>query len=922
MKAFFFLIFLNFLLVVYLQAQQSPLGKIASLNTQAESYYYSEKDSANFYYFQILEIQKEKKDLDGMLETYFNLAGVASYHADLHQTVFVLGKLDSLLFNSHQKNTISSIENRNYLKYFKGDYLYKLNQNNKSIEIFRNLIDDIENVPISERTPTMNGLMTAAYGFLGKMYMLEGQYARSKEIYERNIRELSENMEGNEESLYDHYNLLAQVLLKEKKYHEANNYLLRNFRYNLENDNQNSLVYGGFYLAESYLNLSQPDSALVFLNKIESTVQKNPVFNSLYQLRKADVLEAENKYDEALSLLEGTLTSFTNLNDQTFTREHEIYLKIGDLNRQIGKKESALENYKLSLKTLKTSGAEAINALAIYKRIAEIYNEQKSADGYQKSIETAWRGANLIDSLRPSFTGSEDKFQLIENAFPLFESGLEAYYQLTVLAPSDSLASNMFHLMEKSKSVVSLESLMATNATRFGQIPEQLIEQEELLKGQILILEKAVQRNTDSSSESTQELFQRKEEYQQLIARVEKEYPKYHQLKYNTQTTSIDVLQKVLDLDQAFISYFYGERAIYGISISKNQAQLAKIELDQTLEKSIEEFRKMVADPKSDIDALKKVATGLYASLLAPVLPKRSKKLIIAPDGPLNYIPFSALIDPEKPDSFLVLSKAVSHINSATLFMQLLKRNVNNGKLLAFAPSFQGQTIEPGITRNSLSPLPHNKDEVMALSQLFDGSIFVQNEASLQNFLDQAESYEILHLATHAVYNNDQPDFSYLAFSPNTDSFLLYVKDLYNLQINANLVTLSACETALGDLKKGEGLIGLTRGFFYSGAKSITSSLWNVNDASTTKMMGDYYQYLARGENKAVALQMAQKDFLNLNRENALAHPYYWSGFILHGNPVKIASGGAWWFLVLPIIILLAVAVFTFGKKKGQTGLA
>jgi CHAT domain-containing protein len=919
MKAFFFryIFILGWGCTAY--AQTSSTAQISDLNQQAEQYYYSQKDSANYYYEQALTIQQQKKDTHGIVQTYFNLAGVASYHYDLPQSVTYLNILDSLLKDQKNSNEIAAIENRNILRYYQGDYHYKIYQNAKSIEVFRDLLTDIQKVPEEEVTPTMNDLTTAAYGFLGKMYMLEGQYERAREIYERNIRELSVDEKSNRESLNDYYNLLAQVLMAEKNYQQANKYLLQNFNYNQTHQNKNAFIYGGFYLSESYLNLQQTDSALYFLNKLEPAIQDNPLFTSLFNLNKAKVFAAQDKNEEALDALNNAMTVTINNQDSPSGNHHEIFQLTGDIQYKLGQPEKAINNYENALKALKISGAEAINGLSTYKRISQVFNSANNYEGFKKTVETVWKASHLIDSLRPSFTGSEDKFVLIENAFPIFENGLEAYHQMSLLKPNDSLVQKMFQLMEKSKSVVSLETLMATRATRFSNIPNELIQQEELLKGQILSLEKSLQRSTEDTAETEKALFQQKEKYQQLIAQIEQEYPKYHQLKYGTKTTQIEILQKVLDTDQAFISYFYGQQYIYAISVSKTDTKVAKIRLNEELEKNIEEFRKKVSNPKSNVKELKDLSLQLYNDLLAPIVPKRNKKLIIAPDGPLNYIPFSALSNPEKPEEFLVQSKAISHSNSATLYMQLLHRNENNGKLLAFAPSFQGQTIEPGVTRNNLSPLPHNNDEVQALSHLFESSVYTQNEASLINFHQKANEYEIVHLATHAVYNNDQPDFSYLAFTPNEEGFLLYVKDLYNMQINANLVTLSACETALGDLKKGEGLIGLTRGFFYSGAKSITSSLWNVNDASTTQMMGDYYQYLARGENKAVALQMAQKDFLELHQENALAHPYYWSGFILHGNPVKITQGNAWSFLMFPMIVLAAITIFFFRKKMDMT---
>ena len=142
---------------------------------------------------------------------------------------------------------------------------------------------------------------------------------------------------------------------------------------------------------------------------------------------------------------------------------------------------------------------------------------------------------------------------------------------------------------------------------------------------------------------------------------------------------------------------------------------------------------------------------------------------------------------------------------------------------------------------------------------------------------------------------------------------LLYVADLYNLQLDVDLVTLSACESGLGDLKRGEGFISLARGFFYSGAASIASTLWKINDASTTLLMDGFYKILSQGDSKDVALQKAQVEFLNQNRQNGFSHPYYWSAFVISGNTDPLSFTYNWVWLLIGVIVLL-VGIFFYIK--------
>jgi CHAT domain-containing protein len=147
--------------------------------------------------------------------------------------------------------------------------------------------------------------------------------------------------------------------------------------------------------------------------------------------------------------------------------------------------------------------------------------------------------------------------------------------------------------------------------------------------------------------------------------------------------------------------------------------------------------------------------------------------------------------------------------------------------------------------------------------------------------------YRILHFATHGLLNSERPELSGLVFSlidregKPQDGFLRLHK-VYKLQLNADLIVLSACETGLGKEIKGEGLIGLTRGFMYSGAPRVVASLWNVDDLATAELMKLFYQGMLKdGLSAGASLRAAQ---LELSRQKRWASPYFWAGFVLHGE--------------------------------------
>src|SRR5690606_12592394 len=269
-----------------------------------------------------------------------------------------------------------------------------------------------------------------------------------------------------------------------------------------------------------------------------------------------------------------------------------------------------------------------------------------------------------------------------------------------------------------------------------------------------------------------------------------------------------------------------------------------RISITDSLIVDVNNLKTLLANPGSDIKDISEISYNIYSKVLEPLIEnKKYKKLTLIHDGPLNYIPFEVLNTNQGKPSYLMEEVAISYTNTLTLLSQLNENVKYNNDVLAFAPIFNNE--------GALSQLPNNVKETFGIFTHFNGKEFTNEEATLDNFKIENNKFGIIHLATHAILNDKNPELSYLAFTEDkTNSYLLYTSDLYNLNLNASLITLSACETDLGDLNKGEGLISLSRGFFYAGAKSIVSTKWKINDASTSHIMDRFYYYLSKGDRK------------------------------------------------------------------------
>jgi CHAT domain-containing protein len=313
---------------------------------------------------------------------------------------------------------------------------------------------------------------------------------------------------------------------------------------------------------------------------------------------------------------------------------------------------------------------------------------------------------------------------------------------------------------------------------------------------------------------------------------------------------------------------------------------------------------------------------SLSKLLLDPLAGKLStKRLLIVPDGALQYIPFQVLLDPDSHEQLIQNHEIVNQPSASTLALVLAK--VNARKVAANAVAVLADPVfelnDPRVTRNSpqTSGLPgemlavrralrdvgvtpdglqiprlfasgREANEIMAVAPL-RGSLKAVGFAATRNLVFSADlaSYRIVHIATHGIINNERPEESGIVLSlidqhgRSQDGFLR-LQDIYNLKLPADLVVLSACSTALGKDVRGEGLIGITRGFMYAGAAGVVASLWKVDDEATAELMKHFYAALfEKGMPPAAALRVAQ---LELAKNSRWQSPYYWAGFVIQGQ--------------------------------------
>lgn len=575
------------------------------------------------------------------------------------------------------------------------------------------------------------------------------------------------------------------------------------------------------------------------------------------------------------------------------------------------------------------------------------FSASSNMKGLDISLNSFILSDSLVDQIRKSYTDRRDQVTLAAQAGKIYESAVNGSYQmLQLLTPAnvkdissttdyetqmDHYRDIFFYFTEKNKASILFSSLADANAKSFGDIPDTLVTQELNLKNAINKYTQELSANPDSAQQVyyQRKLFEANEAYDKLVYHLEHDFPKYYDLKYDVGVVSVKDVQDFLPDSAMLVSYFVAEDYLYANYISKDTFAIYKQVKTDNYDKMIMAFRNSI------LYKIKKSYTDMgqrmYDQLFPGEIPKGVNSLIVVLDGVMATIPFEALLNGPAHDQqtyeempYLVKDYTVSYTFSANLLYKTFRNEktirpkaskdgfiiapvkftgpyqeiMKQAKSVSYEESGTAKSQQKGAGNLPSSDLPGTEAESIAINKLFadaskKANLTMYGQATETNLKKaHLEDYQYLHIASHGFVNQEEPEFSGVLFSKDTvaGEGILFSGEVYNLKLNAELVTLSACETALGKITKGEGIIGLSRALMYAGAKNVNVSLWPVSDASTEQLMTSFYQYMAdEPVPQELTLSVNYSRFLReakmrLIKEGEFAHPYFWSPFVLLGK--------------------------------------
>lgn len=500
------------------------------------------------------------------------------------------------------------------------------------------------------------------------------------------------------------------------------------------------------------------------------------------------------------------------------------------------------------------------------------------------ALQTFTHAIQLIQILRAEYKDDEVKEFLSSSSFTLFEPAIATAFALYTHTEKREYLRQGLKIAETSRSLSLLENLKGQQAQLLLGIPSEELAKENSLKYQISRLEKELLVTEDENwkAQNRQLLSNRRAAYQEWQKDIQKSYPSYYELKYKEEPMEMAEIQSSLAEDEVILSFFWGDKDIYGIFIEKDKVAFKKIPLSEELTTSIEDFRSQISSKRGGYSSLKLkklINSGhtIYDQLLAPfgTLPE---KLMVIADGPLHYIPLAALptraVATESPKEipYLIEKHTVKRIFSVAVWLRHLrslkaetKRDFSSAidTLLVLAPA-----KFPDDSQLSL--------DAMELEDRFGKKVRLVREVDIEHARALLQrNYKYVLIFSHASAGEGRP---YIQLSADR----LYLEEIYHTNMGTRFIVLGACESGLGRDRKGEGVLSLGRAFIYQDVPNAAMTLWQVPDGHSLSITQTLLREHMLGLDPADALRKAQLTFLQGAKATGL--PYEWAGFVTIGQ--------------------------------------
>jgi CHAT domain-containing protein/tetratricopeptide (TPR) repeat protein len=903
-----------------------PLSYIAETNVYLGNY-----PKALEAYQASLKILKELKAANPKAYNYGN--DEKNMLSDIGAVYFRLGQYQKSLEFYQQHLAIEKSENNriNSAGIMNNIGVVYLNLGNyaQALDNYQQSLDIVQKFCYQEKLTCYLGLEAAIFNNLGSIYFSLGQYQKALESSEKSSAiykklDSSENKNADKKDIELLYAALGnnpQALQQIPQRANVGDAFGKDaFQFQGQGLNLNNIgqIYLGLGKYDQAVNLFQQALKIYKDNNYKSGIAVT--LNNIGRIN-----QIQGKYDQAKELNQQALKNYQEIGDRT--GEGVTISNLGQIYQQQNQETKALELYQQAL-AIHREVKDQVNEAATLKLMGDVLSKQKQP---QLAIAFYKQSVNLTENIRQNLRGTSaniqksytetvsERYRKLADLLLQQSRTAEAQAVLDLLKiqevkdflgdsqrspqKTNNISNNTSNNNQRSPEKITPNSTTTTVPLKPQE--QQITEKYSAIQDQAIFLGKELtelrkipQKNRTATQEKRIAELVKKE---QAITAEFNKFIKSPSVVALVQQLSISTGQENINLRQLNslrdnLRQLNQKAVLLYPLLLDDRLELVIVTADappihrtvpvkrEELNKLLTEFRRDITrnNPRKDV---KGIANRLYNYLIQPIendlKQAGAKSIIYAPDDRLRYIPLAALYDGQ---NWLAQRFIINNITAASL-TKLDNKPQKNLPTLAAAFTKGKYTVSLGTERTAeFTGLEFAKVEVENLAKTIPGTkILLDNDFTPSITIPQMNDYKIVHLATHGLLVNEQPENSFIIFGDGEKATL---RDIENWSLpNVDLVVLSACQTGLGEkLGNGQEILGLGYQIQITGAKAAIASLWSVSDGGTQALMNEFYKVLKTGNvTKAEALQKAQIALLNDNN-NDFKHPYYWSAFILIGN--------------------------------------
>ena len=724
---------------------------------------------------------------------------------------------------------------------------------------------------------------------------------------------------------------------------------------NYYDDKHPDVVHSYFVMANALQKAGELDSALLY--SFQCIAARKELFGpddlrvahayhqvaDIYQFRN-ELNEAEGHYQEALSIYR------QNEHNNAWTMD--TYTRLGDLSRRKGNYRNALSMYNRGLGALSndfdiTNDDHEVNLqrinnapnliLCIQGLLQThflIFEQDRKKNIYHLDSALLYVdfGLEYLSFETSRALGEETALIWANYSTSFYGFAIQTAYTAYEVTHDMSYLDLAWKVINRTKYQALRWALWHEKAKRFANLPDSILAKEQSLKREINQLRSASYR-VDSTRRF--ELANKQVAYQNFLQQLETDYPRYHELRYQEHAPSRSEIQAALSDSTQLLQYIIGYDFFYVIGIQQDSIFFSKQDIDTTQAYTEWIDSLGIAMRMQDCRAFATYSNKIADLFFIPFVSPEMKEIIIIPDDVLYHLNFEYLIlQPSSSCRFDDLDYVIRQHRIRYLYLteELTPGAVekHQDRLLAVAPSYA--SVQAGMRSVSgdsltsekapiLTRLPWAGETAKQLGKKFRGHVLTGVEATEQNVKARMADCSILHFGTHAEVNDEEPMLSRLFLAPQNDQDLedgyLYTHEVYTLPLQASMVSLTACETGLGKIRTGDGMLSLARAFRYAGCPSVAMSLWKIDDQSSAKIMQKFYQFLKQRDPKDVALRRAKLNFLDESTPE-LANPLYWAGMVIVGDasPIYLSNNVSYWIYLLVLSVILFILYLVMRKRN------